>query len=56
MLKEEHFTFDIQYKHSEWRTVLLQKSENVRPDSGNSIAENATPLSNSFPGYEVAPL
>ena len=51
LLNEEHFTFRLQYKHSGTFANLKyedlsypQKSENVRPHSGNSI-ETATPSS-----------
>ena len=40
LLNEEHFTFQLQYKHSGTFANLKsypQKSENVRPHSGNSI-------------------
>ena len=46
ILNKEHFTFHLQYKHSDTfanrkmrRIVLPQKSENVRPH----FIENATP-------------
>ena len=49
-LNEEHFTFNLQYKHSgtfanrKYQELSCpKKSENVPPHSSNSI-ENATPL------------
>ena len=49
-MNEQHFTFHLQYKHSDKfanrkyeELSHPKKSENVRPHSNNSI-ENATPL------------
>ena len=49
-MNEQHFTFHLQYRHSDpfanrkyEELYHPKKSENVRPHSNNSI-ENATPL------------